>query len=150
MILLQYPLSPSAIGILVLAILVALGGFVFFVERRSNKSVTSKVVSATVDDYVASNGEPEDVIVLDATRSNELDAVVLVYEKNLVIEGKPVERDKITGVTFFNAQNPYVTSEYHLVVNTTIPEIPSVDTPIGNDAQYAEDIVTQLSKHLNL
>ena len=150
MILIQSLLSPSEMGILVLVLLAGLGCFVYFVKRNSSKSVTSKVSIATVDDYVASHGEPDDVIVLDATRSNELDAVVLVYGKYLVIEGKLVERDKITGITFYNAQNPYVTSEYHLVVNTTIPETPSVETPIGSDAQYAEDIVAQLSQHLNL
>ena len=150
MILIQYALSPSELGTLVLVLLVLLGGFVFFAKRNSSRSVASRVATVTVDDYVASHGDPEDVIVLDATRSNELDAVVLVYGKDLVIEGKPVQRDKITGVTFNNAQNPYVTNEYHLVLNTTIPETPLIDTPIGSDAQYAEDIVAQLSKHLNL
>ena len=152
MILFQTLLSPSALGILVLAMIVLLIGFVMFVKRDSRGIAPKQIAieKTSVDDYVASHGEPEAVFVLDATRSNELDAVVLVYEHEIVIEGQPLERDKVSSVTFYNAQNPYVEKEFRLVINTTDPELPSVETPMGCDAQQASEIVTQLMEQLHL
>lgn len=145
-------MPPSTLGIFVVAILVVLGGFMLFIKHKSSGSecINTQSSDATVDDYVASHGEPEAVFVLDITRSNELNAVVLVYEHEIVIEGTLIERDKIADVSFYNAQNPYLDKEYHLVFTTTIPDKPTIEAHIGNDAQYAKDIATQLAKHLHI
>lgn len=152
MILIQSLLPPATLGILVLAILLVVGGFALFVKYNSRGGHVNKSSSAatTVDDYVALHGEPQDMFVLDVTRSNELDAVVLVYEHEIVLEGIPLECDKITNVTFYNAQNPYMEKEYRLVINTTTTERSSIEIPMGSDVQHAEDITTQLAKLLQL
>lgn len=152
MTLIQSLLPLDTLGILVFVLLVFLGGFVIFVKYNSRRSHVNKSSSATttVDDYVALHGEPQAVFVMNVTRSNELDAVVLVYEHEIVLEGKPLECDKITNVTFYNAQNPYMEKEYRLVINTTLTEQPSFEIPMGNDALQAEEITTQLAKHIRL
>jgi hypothetical protein len=153
MVLLQSLLPPSTLGILVLVMFVFLGVFVFFVKRNSAKDATTKTepakVITTVEDYVAMHGEPDTVFVLDATRSNDIDAVILAYEHEIVVEGQPVEREKVTNVTFYNAQNPYMDKEFRMAISATDPERPSVEVPVGNDAQYAEEIVTQLAEFLH-
>ena len=137
-------------GTLVLVTIVLLGAFVLFVRWRSGHDDEADTPEATVDDYVAANGEPEDAIIMDVTRSNELAAVVLVYDNDIIVNGNPIARDKITNVTFYNASNPYVNSEYLLVITTSLPECPSVETTIGTDARQASDVVTRLAGHLNL
>ena len=145
-------MPPSTLGIFVLAILVVLGGFMLYIKHKSGSGtgINTPTPTTTVDDYVASHGDPEAIFVLDITRDNELNAVVLVYENELVIEGKTIERDKITDVTFYNAQNPYLDKEYHLVLKSSIPDEPPIEVPVGNDAQYAKDVATQLVNQLHI
>lgn len=149
MIPLAQQMNPTTLGIIVLVMLVLLGAFVLFVKSQSSKDSESSN-NTTVDEYVAGHGEPVDAIVMDVTRSNELAAVVLVYDNDIIVDGKPIPRDTITGVSFYNAANPYVNSEYMLVISTSRPEHPTVETPIGTDARQASDVVTRLVGHLNL
>ena len=144
------PIEPATMWIVV-AFLVALAAFVFFMRRRTGGSApTSDVVTAeTVDDYIAAHGTPEEVLVLDATRSDELSAVVLVYENEIVIDCKRIERDKVEGVTFYNAQNPYMASEYTLAVTTADPDCPSAIATIGGDVERARELTTHLAELLS-
>ena len=148
MTLLALQMDLGTLGILFLVLLVLLGAFLFFVKKHSGNDDTT--ATTTVDDYVASHGEPIDAIVLDATRSNELPAVILVYDSEIVVDGSPIERDKITNVTFYNAGNPYMGNDYLLVITTSLPDRPTIETPIGNDAKLASDAVTRMADHLNL
>lgn len=150
--LLQNLMPPTTLGIFVLAMIVLLCIFVLFVKRNSGGYINDRrnTSEETVDDYVAMHGEPEEIMVTDATRSNELNAVILVYENEIVIEGQPVQRDKITNVTFYNAQNPYLEKEFHLVISTSVPETPTIETPIGSDAESAKEITARLMSLLSL
>lgn len=145
-------LSPMQLGILILVLFVLLGVFIYFTRRRSDYDLA--VLTAkndepdSVDDYVEAHGEPEAVVVLDATRSNELNSVILVYEHELVVNGEPIERSKVTNVTFNNANNPYVNSDYQLVLTTTIPDKTTVKTRVGSDSQWASEVATQLAQYI--
>lgn len=145
-------LSPMQLGILILALFVLLGVFIYVARKNSDKDLAAftaqKDEPDTVDDYVAAHGEPEALVVLDATRSNELNSVVLVYENELVVNGEPIERSKVTNVTFNNANNPYVNCDYQLVLTTTIPDKPTVKTPVGSDSQWASEVATQLAEYI--
>lgn len=142
------------LGLFVLVLIILLVGFVFYVKYDSGKGTSTAAPKSaraeTLDDYVAAHGEPEAVFVLDVTRSNELEAVILAYEQELIIEGKPIARDKVTNVTFYNASNPYVNSEYQLMFTTTLPDKPKIKVPIGTDAEWAKQIAAQIGLHLNL
>lgn len=143
-------IDPTTLGILALVLIVLLGAFIFFVRARSGRESSETPTETTVEDYVNTHGEPEDVIVLDVTRNNELAAVILVYDHEIIVDGNPVQRDKITNVTFYNAANPYVNSEYLLVITTSLPECPTIETPAGSDAKLASDAATRLAGHLDL
>lgn len=146
-------LSPMQLGILILALFVLLGVFIYFTRERSDKDLAALTAQKkdepdTVDDYVEAHGEPEAVVVLDATRSNELNSVVLVYEHELVVNGEPIERSKVTDVTFNNANNPYVNCDYQLVITTTIPDKTTVKTRVGSDSHWASEVATQLAQYI--
>ncbi len=145
-------LSPMQLGILILALFVLLGVFIYLARKHSDKDLAAftaqKDEPDTVDGFVEAHGEPEAVVVLDATRSNELNYVVLVYENELIVNGEPIERGKITNVTFNNANNPYVNSDYQLVLTTTIPDKTTVRTRVGSDSQWASEVATQLAQYI--
>ncbi len=145
-------LSPMQLGILTLALFVLLGVFIYLARKHSEKDLAAftaqKDEPDTVDGFVEAHGEPEAVVVLDATRSNELNYVVLVYENELIVNGEPIERGKITNVTFNNANNPYVNSDYQLVLTTTIPDKPTVKAPVGSDSHWASEVTTQLAEYI--
>ncbi len=102
----------------------------------------------TVDAYVAAHGEPDDVIVLDATRSGELLAVVLVYPGEMIIDGQSVKRDAVTSVTFNNAAVPYMNNQYQLVISTTLPDRPTIKVDVGDDAGRASETAQQMAQHI--
>lgn len=145
-------LSPVQLGILILAVFILLGIFIYVAGKRSDKDLAVFTAHEdkpdTVDDFVEAHGEPETVIVLDATRNNELNCVILVYEHELVVNGEPIERSKVTNVTFNNASTPYTISDYQLVLTTTIPDKPTVKTPVGSDAHWASEVATQLAQYI--
>ena len=147
-------MSPTTLAIFVIVLLVLLYVFVLFVKHSSNKGLGKPIVGETdadtVEDYVATHGEPEAVFVLDVTRSNELNAVVLVYEHEVVINGRPVPRDKITKATFYNDANPYLNSDYLLVLHTSLPDQPTIKDSIGTDVEWAKQTTAELAQHLNI
>ena len=53
-------------------------------------------------------GEPDDVILVDAVRGNELDRQVLVYvpQKLFLVAGIPLRWDEVKSITFNNCANP--------------------------------------------
>ena len=147
MILLQNLLPPTTLGIFVVAIIVVLLLFALFVNHKSSVNGKNKPLSSTettVDDYVAAHGDPETILVLDSIRSNELNYVILIYKDEVIVEGKPIKHDSITDVSFFNAQNPYMDKEYHLVITTHDTDNLTIEVPMGNDLENAENIVNQL------
>lgn len=126
-------------------IIAALAVFVLMSKSGSRKRGIDADTVDTVDDLLERYGEPDDVLLLDVTRSNDPIAVILVYRDFLVAEGKRIERDTITDVTFNNAANPYMGTDYQLVIKTTVPERPKIKLPIGSDPDHARDITTRLA-----
>ena len=123
--------------------------FAWIVKRRTEHEPEANV-QVSVDDYIAQHGEPEAMVLLDATRSNELNAVVLVYDHELVVNGESIDRAAVTDVTFNNASNPYVNCDYQMVLTTTLPDNPVVRTPIGSDAGWASEVTRQLAEAIQL
>ena len=151
-ILLQSAMPQEMQLIIVLVFLACFTIFVLYLRHDSNKHLKNDLSpktepSDTVDDYIAMHGEPEAEYVLDATRSNELAAVVLLYEKEIVVDGKAYDRDTITDVTFNNAANPYVASDYQLVLTTTLHEKPTIKVAMGSDAERAKELAADIAQH---
>lgn len=135
-----YQLALFALAIVMCIIL-------YFIARRQRLAEV-KESPATVEDYTAAHGEPIDVVALDATRTNELNAVILVYEHDLVIGGERVPREAITAATFNNAAVPYADNRYQIVIETTLAEKPVIHADAGCDATWASEALQQLSQYL--
>ena len=132
-------------GVLVAVILLIIWHF-----HRKGSDVTPERAPVTVDEYASENGTPVDVVVLDPTRSNELDAVILVYPQAFVINGERVPRETVRDVTFNNAANPYIAQSYQVVLTTTLPGHPTVSIDVGNDAQWASEVAQQIAQHTSI
>ena len=63
------------------------------------------------------------------------------------MDGKAYDRDTITDVTFNNAANPYVASDYQLVLTTTLPDKPTIKVAMGSDAERAKEIAADIAQH---
>ncbi len=138
---------PIAVVVAAIMIVIVLYGFYLYQTRHGDKDNVKQPM--TVDDYVAANGEPVDVVVLDATRCNELTAVILVYDHTLVVNGTAIDRDRVTHATFNNGAVPYVDNRYQIVLATTMPEQPTIHIPVGADAKQASEVLQQLNQYLS-
>lgn len=153
MVLLQYPIPPETLGILVVAIIAALVLFTLFVNRKNkgDEDRENSPETTTVDDYIALHGEPEAILVLDSIRANDLNSAVLVYGDEIIVEGRSIMRDCIADASFYNAQVPQMDKEYHLVLSLSDKGIKTtVEVPVGNDLENAENVVEQLKNLLGL
>ena len=116
--------------------------------RRHHPKDEVKPFERTVDDLTAEYGEPEDVILLNATRANEAMGVILAYKDFLVVEGRRIEKSDITGVTFNNSGTPYAPSEYQVIIAAGPSQDDYIHVKTGYDATWTKDVVEQIRKNL--
>lgn len=115
----------------------------FVKKKDENKTQLGKMSFAAVN---AEYGEPDDIIVVDATRGNEVSGCILVYKspRLLVVGGEPVRIDDITDVTTVNTATPYTVGQYQLVLTTRRADIQYLRMNVGMDGGLARDIATQV------
>jgi hypothetical protein len=116
--------------------------------RRHHPKDEVKPFERTVDDLTAEYGEPEDVILLNATRANEAMGVILAYKDFLVVEGRRIEKSDITGVTFNNSGTPYAPGEYQVIIAAGPSQDDYIHVKTGYDATWTKDVVEQIRKNL--
>lgn len=109
-------------------------------ESRKNK---------TVDELIAKYGDPDDIILLDASRGNEADSVVLVYDSTMMINGEKINKSDISEVTFKNAAIAYLPDDYQVILNSKNPKIPSIQLHVGYERKWAMKVVEQLQHHVS-
>ncbi|MBQ8046742.1 MAG: hypothetical protein IJ196_02295 [Prevotella sp.] len=154
-----FSILSSALTILlggVAGLLSLLGGYAvsLFLKRDEAdypmEAFRREKASPTVGQLVSKYGEPDDVIMVNATLGNEATGVILVYsaQKFFIINGNKVKNDEISSVTFNNTATPYVAGEYQIVVNTTLRDLPYLYMNAGPDASYAKDIMASIEKYL--
>ena len=102
----------------------------------------------TVDDLTAQYGQPEDVILLDATRANEAMGVILVYKNFFVVEGRRLDKSVITDVTFNNSGTPYARDEYQVIIATNSPEDGYIHVKAGYDVAWTKSVAEEIRKNL--
>lgn len=132
---------PAVIVLLVAAI-------INLIQRKRGTDVNEapKPSEMTVDELTAQYGEPEDVILLDAARANEVLGVILAYKAFLVVEGRRIDKSDITGVTFNNSGTPYAPSEYQVIIATSSQGYLHVNA--GYDAAWTKDVAEEIKKNL--
>ena len=136
----------AVIGILLLAWLV------FIIKNKKqmrlvqNRRIGIKDVQTIFDEY----GEPDELIVLDATRAGEVEAVVVVYKRKgfWVINGSPISQSAIVDITFNNASTPYGIDDYQIVLRTTQDDTPYIWLHVGNDRNRAKEIFEKIQASL--
>ena len=117
-------------------------------HRRHHPKDEVKPFERTVDDLTAEYGEPEDVILLNATRANEAMGVILAYKDFLVVEGRRIEKSDITGVTFNNSGTPYAPGEYQVIIAAGPSQSDYIHVKTGYDAAWTKDVAEQIRKNL--
>ena len=109
-------------------------------ESRKNK---------TVDELIAKYGDPDDIILLDASRGNEADSVVLVYDSMMMINGEKINKSDISEVTFKNAAIAYLPDDYQVILISKNPKIPPIQLHVGYERKWAMKVVEQLQHHVS-
>ncbi len=111
-------------------------------ESRKNK---------TVDELIAQYGDPDDLVLLDASRGNEAEGVVLVYDKGdfLIVNGEKINKSDISEVTFKNAAIAYLPDDYQVILISKNPNIPQIQLHVGYERKWAMKVVEQLQHHVS-
>lgn len=118
----------------------------FFTKRRVKDEY--KPFERTVDELTAEYGEPENVILVDATRANEALGVILVYKDFFIIEGRRVEKSAIKNVTFNNSGTPYTPAEYQVIIAVGETQSDYLHIRVGYDAAWANDVAEQIRQNI--
>ena len=105
----------------------------------------------TVDELIAKYGDPDDLVLLDASRGNEAEGVVLVYDKGdfLIVNGEKINKSDISEVTFKNAAIAYLPDDYQVILISKNPKIPSIQLHVGYERKWAMKVVEQLQHHVS-
>ena len=95
-------------------------------------------------------GEPDDVVVLDASRANELSALILFYTAQdvMIVAGEELKISDMTGVMPKNMATPYTIDEWAVIINTKNPQRPTIQLGVGYDGGLATDIAAQIYAHI--
>ncbi len=135
-------------ALLFLLIAIPLGYFTIkFMEKRE----PPKVIYANTEEVELKYGEPDDVVVLDASRANELSALILFYTAQdvMIVAGEELKISDMTGVMPKNMATPYTIDEYAVIINTKNPQHPNIHLRVGYDAGLAREIAEQIYAHKN-
>ena len=116
-------------------------------RRHHHTDDSVKPHERTVDELTAEYGEPEDVILVNATRANEAMGVILVYKDFFVIEGRRIEKRDITGVTFNNSGTPYARGEYQVIIDIRHGQ-DYLHVNAGYDAAWTKDVAEENKKNM--
>jgi hypothetical protein len=122
-----------------------------FSERHKNDvDLIPNLAFENIQTVTETYGTPDDIVVVNPTRGNQLDGVILVYDEKgfLYINGIILNKNEITDVSFFNAANPYMSNEYQIVIKTTSERNPSVYISVGNELGWAKNVLFQIKGHL--
>ena len=124
----------------------------YFLLRIREKTETTGVTYASVEEVEQKYGEPDDVVVLDASRANELPALILFYPANdvVVVAGEELKLSNLVSVMPKNMATPYTVDEYAVIVSTNDPNRPIIQLRVGYDGGLAREIATQIDTHIRI
>ena len=117
----------------------------YFLLRIREKTETTGVTYASVEEVEQKYGEPDDVVVLDASRANELPANDVV-----VVAGEELKLSNLVSVMPKNMATPYTVDEYAVIISTNDPLRPIIQLRVGYDGGLAREIATQIDTHIRI
>ena len=103
-------------------------------------------LEAVVSEY----GEPDDSVVINASKANEPSGIVLIYAEKgfLLADGEKIRLDEIVGITAKNTATPYTIGEYQIMFHTTIKGRELIRMNAGYDATWADEAVAQIHRYI--
>lgn len=131
-------------GYVLLALVVFIPIFLFRKHHHKDAAPVSRRL--TLEEANAEYGEPDDCVVVDATRANEVAGCILVYKAKrlLLVAGEPLSMDDVTDVATVNTATPYTLGQYQLVLTTRKPGREYVRMDVGLDSAWAREVATQV------
>ena len=123
----------------------------YFFIKQQEKAAPPRVNYSSVEEVEAKYGEPEDVVVLDATKANELQGVILFYpsQDKMIVVGEEMRLSDLEGVMSKNMATPYTIDEYAVVIATKDPLHPTIQLRVGYDGALAGEIAGQIDQHIS-
>ncbi len=119
---------------------------VFLFRKYLHKDEVASSSMLTLDEANAEYGEPDDCVVVDATRANEVAGCILVYKAKrlLLVAGEPLGMDDVVDVATVNTATPYTLGQYQLVITTRKPGREYVRMDAGLDSGWAMEVAKQV------
>jgi hypothetical protein len=137
------------VWLLLLLVVIPIGYFTIkFMEKRE----PPRAAFANTEEVELKYGEPDDVVVLDASRANELSALVLFYTAQdvMVVAGEELKISDMVSVIPKNMATPYTVDEYAVIITTKNPQYPTIHLRVGYDGGLAREIASQIYSHCKL
>ena len=134
------------VWLLLLLVVILIG---YFVNKYMEKREPPRVTFANTEDVELKYGEPDDVVVLDASKANELSALILFYTAQdvMVVAGDELKISDMVSVMPKNMATPYTVDEYAVIITTKNPLRPSIHLRVGYDGGLAREIAAQIYAH---
>ena len=137
------------VWLLLLLVVIPIGYFTIkFMEKRE----PPRAAFANTEEVELKYGEPDDVVVLDASKANELSALVLFYTAQdvMVVAGEELKISDMVSVIPKNMATPYTVDEYAVIITTKNPKYPTIHLRVGYDGGLAREIASQIYSHCKL
>lgn len=131
-------------GYVLLALVVFIPIILF--RKHHDKDAVAVHPILTLEEANAEYGEPDECVVVDATRANEVAGCILVYKAKrlLLVAGEPLGMDDVVDVATVNTATPYTLGQYQLVITTRKPGREYVRVDAGLDSEWAREVATQV------
>ena len=135
--------------LLLLLVVIPVG---YFVNKYIEKREPPRAAFANTEEVELKYGEPDDVVVLDASRANELSTLVLFYTAQdvMVVAGEELKISDMVSVIPKNMATPYTVDEYAVIITTKNPQYPTIHLRVGYDGGLAREIASQIYSHCKL
>ncbi len=119
---------------------------VFILRKYLHKDAVAPHALLTLEEANAEFGEPDDCVVVDATRANEMAGCILVYKvkRLMVVAGEPLAMDDVVDVATVNTATPYTLGQYQLVITTRKSGREYVRMDAGLDSGWAMEVAKQV------
>lgn len=134
----------------VLPIVVGIVFVSYYLYKLKEAKEPQTFVYTDIGELETKYGEPNDVVVLDASRANDLSALILFYSAQdvAIIAGEELKMSDMVGVMAKNMATPYTIDEYAVIISTKNPLRPTIYLRVGYDAGLANEIAAQIDTHL--
>ena len=133
-------------GYALFALLIFLPIVLWRISKKKDKTAKEDDKLLTIAEVLQQYGEPDESIVVDATRGNEAAGCILVYagQRQLIVEGLPVRYDAIVDVSIVNTATPYTFGQYQEVLTTTMSNHQYLRLDAGLDAEWARNVAMEV------